>query len=273
MAGTRITVTPAGEAVCAALGVATAADLMSLESGSVVAQSRTTKTMRLATPAGNAYLKRYFVPTFKDWFRGALRWTWLGKSKARREWENYARLQEVGWGIPERLAWADVASGAGALQGCAILTAEVPEAERLDVAWLKGGIDRRSLLNALADRLRVAFQAGWCDRNLHARNILVRHGGSGWELFKIDSPKGIFSRSQWEPSDDDSELEFDLAALDAFARHACTPRERLRVLVAALRFTDRGNRRIVADNVNRFSQELQGREQPRYQEALELAGV
>lgn len=265
MAGTRITITPAGQAVCAALGVATAEALLHLAGGTVVAQSRTTKTVRLETAAGNAYLKRYFVPTLRDWFRGALRWTFLGTSKAQREWENAEAVKRAGWGIPDRLAWADVRS-AGALRGCAILTAEVPGADRLDVAWLQEGMGadaRRRLLNALAHRLRTAFDQAYVDRNCYARNVLVRREDDGWRLFKVDSPRSTTGRQAF----------VDLAALDSFARNVCSFRERWRVLRRFAHDRDRTATLEIARAVDVHSLKLQRREAGRVSEATGASAI
>ncbi len=257
--------TPAGQAICDALGVSSASELMAVTGGEIVAQSRTTKTVRLETAAGTAYLKRYFVPTFRDWLRGALRWTWLGKSKAQREWDNADRSAKAGWGIAERLALAEVRT-AGALRGCAILTAEIAGAERLDVAWLKGGMDaddRRRLLNALGRQLRTSLDHSYVDRNCYVRNILVRASGGECTLFKIDSPRATIGGRE----------SVDLAALDAFARNVCSFRQRWRVLRRFAADIDRAAILRLAGEVDARSSGLQGREAPRVHEAQEASTV
>jgi hypothetical protein len=258
-------VTPAGQAICDALGVSTAPELMAVAGGEIVAQSRTTKTVRLATAAGTAYLKRYFVPSFRDWLRGALRWTWLGQSKAQREWVNADRVAKAGWGIAERLALAEVRT-AGGLRGCAILTAEIAGAERLDVAWLQGGMDadeRRRLLNALARQLRASLDHSYVDRNCYVRNILVRAPGGECKFFKIDSPRAVVGRRD----------SVDLAALDAFARNVCSFRERWRVLRRFAAGYDRSATLRLAGEVDARSAALQGREAPRMHDAQEASAV
>jgi len=65
----------------------------------------------------------------------------------------------------------------------------------------------------------------------------------------------------------------ELGALDAFGRHACTVRERWRVLCRALRDRPRDERRDIAAAADGHSLKLQEREAPRLLEAQELAGV
>ena len=103
--------------------------------------------------------------------------------------------------------------------------------------------------------------AGYSDRNLHARNVLLRPSGAGWEWFKIDSPRGGRSQS----------LVDDLAALDAFGRNVCTLRERWRVLVRSLGNKDRQSALLFARFVDAGSAAMQKREAPRLKEAEALS--
>ena len=108
MRRSSLVVTDAGRPACDALGVRSPQALLALEGGTEVARSRTRRTVRLDSPAGAAYLKRYDVPSWRHLVRGLLRWTWLGPSKAAREFHNGARLRAGGWQTPEVWAVAEV---------------------------------------------------------------------------------------------------------------------------------------------------------------------
>ncbi|MCI0341782.1 MAG: lipopolysaccharide kinase InaA family protein, partial [Planctomycetales bacterium] len=177
MFATRIVVTDPGRAACEALGVRTAADVLALPGGRVVSRSRTRSMVSLDVGGGTLYLKRYRYPTARHVLRGLLRGTLLGRSRVRREWENFARLRMLGWGTPEPLLRAEVRRF-GFLRGAALLTRGVEGAERLDAAMARlgaaGAPERRGLARALAGAVRRLHDAGYVDGDLHPRNVLVR---------------------------------------------------------------------------------------------------
>lgn len=255
-------ITPAGAADCAALGVRTPEGLLALPGGETVAQSRTRRTVRLATPGGGAYLKRYWVPSWWHAWRTALRGTWLGRSKARREARNSVRLRQLGWATPEVLALAEVRAW-GRLRGCALLTRAVDDAERLDAClWrLRDGPPgpRRALAAALGRLVSAAHAAGWVDRGLHPRNVLVRWHGEVPAFVKLDSPRG----GRWR-----GVRAMDLAALDAVAEQAWTRTDRLRFLRAyAGAARDGARERRLLRAVARWRARGRRREAPRVHEA------
>lgn len=266
-------ITRAGASDCAALGVRTPHDLMALAGGEVVARSRTRSTVRLATPGGGAYLKRYWVPSFAHFWRALLRGTWLGRSKARREQQNAARLRTLGWDTPDVLALAELRTWGG-LRGCALLTRAVPDGERLDAClWrLRDGpaAPRRALARALGQAVAALHRAGYVDRNLHARNVVVRWQGETPRLVKLDSPRGgrwLGGRWRGTPG-------VDLAALDTVAERACTRTDRLRFLRAYAGVPRCGGReRRLLQAVARWRERSRRREEPRLTEARSHVAV
>ena len=269
MRRSSLVVSPDGRAACAALGVHTAPDLLAVSGGIDIARSRTRSTVRLETSDGPIYLKRYVVPTWGHWWRGALRWTWVGPSKARREWQNAGRLRALGWETPDCLALAEVRT-LGALRACALMTRAVEDAERLDACLWRlrdlgpdGRHQRLALLEALAVALRRIHGAGYVDRNMHPRNVLVRWDGDVPSFVKVDSPRG--RRWPWVST---AAAAGDLAALDAVASCTLTRAERLRFVRCYTGGGRAGAReRRMVQAVARRRERSRRREEPRVAEA------
>ncbi len=171
----------------ASAGLSRVEDFMSFGGGNIIARSRTTST--IAFEAGGDgkrfFLKRYLFPTVRDRLKGALRGTLLGESKARKEWDNFAFLESIGIGVPERCAWGE-ARVRGFVRGCFIVTGEIQGATRAD-NLLAGGFD-----GDLCMRLGMAVAAmhsnAYKDGSLALRNFLV--SGPQGRVFKVDCPKG-----------------------------------------------------------------------------------
>ena len=101
--------------------------------------------------------------------------------------------------------------------------------------------------------------AGWVDRGLHPRNVLVRWQGGAPAFVKVDSPRG--GRWRGTPAT-------DLAALDAVAAHAWSRTDRLRFLraYAGVARCGAAERRLLR-TVARCRARERRREEPRLHEA------
>jgi tRNA A-37 threonylcarbamoyl transferase component Bud32 len=164
-----------------------ARDFLALRGGEVVARSRTTSTTRHSAGGRRFYLKRYLFPTGRDRRRGAFRGTFLGASKARREWRNLGFLEDAGIAVPRRAAWGEVRR-MGFVTGCFLLTEELDGARPLDQELARGRCaDLLPRAGALAAALHSLY---YIDGTLALRNLLVRPERKPESLYKVDCPKG-----------------------------------------------------------------------------------
>jgi len=188
----------------------------------------------------NVFFKQYLYP--------APAWTFVGRrSKARREFENYAVFQRFGIPCPQALACGELRDRLGRLRRAFILTRAVPEAQTL-IEFVQTRCPergtaasrhlRRDIIARLAAMVGRLHEGNFFHNDLVWRNILVTspHGGSP-ELWWIDCPRGRFA---WLRR---GRLQLkDLALLDKGASRNCTRAERLAFMKAYL-----GNPRLDAD--------------------------
>ncbi|MEW6746835.1 MAG: lipopolysaccharide kinase InaA family protein [Planctomycetota bacterium] len=157
--------------------------------GDPVAVSRTSSVVRLppgvlAPPA--VYLKRYWYPGCRDRLKGSLRNTFLGPSRAEREWfyllslwrRHLSPLRPVAFGEDRRLGW---------LRRAFIATEEIPGSRSALEVWAGASDrDRAALLVALGRWIGSLHDAGFRHGGLRLRNVLVLPDAS---LAAIDPPK------------------------------------------------------------------------------------
>src|SRR5262245_39760246 len=74
------------------------------QGGEVVASSRSSEVRRVLLPGGGSggrprivFIKKYWTVSRRQLWSGALRGTFFGRSKVRREFENLSRLRA--WGL------------------------------------------------------------------------------------------------------------------------------------------------------------------------------
>ena len=155
--------------------------------GTSISRSRTSSVSRF--PAGKitrcaAYLKKYWYPTPRDRWRGALRNTFLGPSRAMAEWHHLDRLHRSGL---SRLR--PIAIGEERRRGVlyrALLITEAIEGSLPLVEWLSVQTDRDAALNAVGRWLAALHRNGFCHGALHPRNVVVAPGP---DFCPIDPPK------------------------------------------------------------------------------------
>lgn len=134
-----------------------------------------------------AIRKRFWYPTARDRWRGALRTTWLARSRVEREAANLERIAAWGLQPPLLLAFGE-RRRLGLLHDSFLFTRAL-DARPLDER-LRGERDdaaRRRWLGALGELVGGLHARGFVDRDLHLRNVLATAEGT---LAKIDSAFG-----------------------------------------------------------------------------------
>jgi tRNA A-37 threonylcarbamoyl transferase component Bud32 len=185
---------------------------------------------------------------FKQYIFPAPAWAFIGRrSKARREFENYAAFSRMDIPCAQALACGELRDGLGRLRRAFILTRAVPDAQTLiefvqtrcpSRAAVASRKLRQDIITRFAPMVGRMHQWKFFHNDLVWRNILVTCPPQGTPgLWWIDCPRGRFAwfgrrRLQLK----------DLAALDKQASRNCTRAERLAFVKAYL-----GKRRLDAD--------------------------
>lgn len=185
--------------------------------GTPVQAARSSWVQRVPWGENIVYCKTYVYATARDRRRGWLRTTWLARSRPRREADALRWLRWHGFDAPRPLAVAELRRF-GILHAALILTeavAGVPLSvclPNLDAA------DRSSVLRALRAHVTALHRAGFRDRNLDLRNILLCGDPTQPRFVKIDSPRFRLRRpgrtSDGLARGDWQRLTSSLAALD-----------------------------------------------------------
>lgn len=117
-------------------------------------------------------------------------------SRARREYHNLLRLAELGFDVPEPVAYGQERAW-GLASVSFVLTRAVEGAvglrelaDRPDAApfALPGAAERRALLADFARTLRRAHDAGFFIHTLRAKNLLLGRRDGRWALYVLDVP-------------------------------------------------------------------------------------
>lgn len=158
---------------------------MDRDVGADVVSRRSSWVRRLRTDAGTFYLKCYEYSSWGDRIQNWAKWTapWR-KSRAARECEAFAWLAERGFPAPAHFACLE-RRRAGFLVGATILTSAAPgfSADRLLESATPE--QRTQTARAIGRFVRALHLAGFRDRNLDLRNLIV----AGERIVKIDSPR------------------------------------------------------------------------------------
>lgn len=163
----------------------------------VAAWSRTTDTVYIPHPGGGPgfYLKRYYYPTWRKRWRGALRGTLLGINRAAAEAGALRTLAASG--VPAvRPVAVGRRRGMALLRACFLITEEVPGAVNLTTfaqEMADSGRElpisqRRRFAENLAREVAAMHAEGRSHGQLFWRNTLVRRGvDSEPEFFFLDA--------------------------------------------------------------------------------------
>lgn len=201
-----------------------------------VARSRSTAVFRLPREGGPAfYVKRWEFPTPADRLRGMFRGTLFGRHKAAREAANLEGMAREGVAVP-RVLGAGARRGLVFLERCVLLTEEIVGAKTLLRFVADRPERRRAAVEAVARFTSTLHGKGYTDGSLAPRNLLLREGSGGIEVFKVDVAK---ARRRVPPG---LGMLHDLARLLAAAEDISTRAERFRFLRAYLGGGKLGNR-------------------------------
>jgi tRNA A-37 threonylcarbamoyl transferase component Bud32 len=183
-------------------------------------------------------------------------WAFIGRrSKARREFENYAAFRGMDLPCPQAVACGELRDGLGRLRRAFILTRTVPEARNL-IEFVQTCCPNRTDQTARTLRQGIIARLAPMVARMHGRhffhndlvwrNLLVSSATPGTpEVWWIDCPRGRFAWLRRGPL----RLK-DLALLDKGAARHCTRGERLAFLKVYL-----GKRRLDAD-AKRLAREI-----------------
>ena len=180
--------------------------------GAVVAESRTSQTIRITLPddSGEVYLKRYLYPRF--YWRHALR-----ASRAKREWRSLQQLAHLGLPVPTPVAWGEERRWRRLLRGF-VATVGVPGGRSLEQVLSEdraaGTLAEARLARRLGRLVARMHAADFAHGDLFLRNIVVegtmsRPGG----LFLIDAPGGRRGATPERRQLDLASLDLDTGAL------------------------------------------------------------
>ncbi len=198
-------VDPRFEAVLADAGLDTVSDVLRCSGDRLAAWSRTTDTINVGCSTdengrwrGELFVKRYYYPGWKRRIKAMLRGTFLGRSRARAEYESLTLLRSRGVPTVRPVAYGERRTW-HFLQGCFLITEGVAGATSLIDFVLHQAPhlsprQRRSTLVSLAERVRRMHETGLVHGQLFWRNILIRPTESNdYEFFFLDA--GVAGRS------------------------------------------------------------------------------
>lgn len=175
--------------------------------GEAVVTHRTSWVRRLATPRGTFYIKTYQYGSYAESLRQLLRRpASVLRGRAAREFAALRWLRSNGFEAPE-----PIAHGArrrfGLLASGVLISREWP-GQRLDEVVLDlADAEYAALSGAVAGFVDRLHRAGFRDRNLDPRNVLVRRDGAGWRIAKLDAPRFAL-RAPGAPRDGDAEADW-----------------------------------------------------------------
>lgn len=217
-----------------ALGLDTVAGAVSFRGGEVVRQAGTRRTARLATPAGNFYLK---VHERAPWSQRWLGWILRSPSPARREWDNLRALRRAWFDVPEMVAVGDAPCGPRLPGTSFLLLREIPglPLDRLLARGWDGfpghgrGQARERVIRDVAGMIRRLHGNGFFHRDLYLTHLVVAADERWGRPYLIDLQRveqRFPPRRRW--------LVKDLAALSLSAPAAMSRADRLRFLLQYL---------------------------------------
>lgn len=155
------------------------------ERGEPIVDGRSTWVRRLATDAGTFFLKCYEYRSWRDRLRNCAKWTApLRASRAARECAAYRWLTERGFHGPAHFACLERRQ-AGFLSRAVLVTSAVDGVSAERLLETCGPDERRQTAVRIGSFVRALHRAGFRDRNLDLRNLIV----SGDRVVKIDSPR------------------------------------------------------------------------------------
>jgi len=206
-----------------------------LNSGDVIKRTGSVEVRRVQLGAGAdggaVFIKKYWIGKPSQLWSGMFRGTLFGQSKARREYENLARLRAWQLDAPAPVAYGEERR-AGWLVRSFLISESVSDPTSLQ-SFIRDRLAtlppeesprvRRQLIAGLADCTRRLHEHGFVHHDYFWRNILLSDGDLT-RFFLIDAHKG----RRWRPGEEWRCRAKDLGALDAPASRFFRRTERLR---------------------------------------------
>lgn len=208
----------------------------------LAAWSRTSDTILVFLPgdASSVYIKRYHYPRWRQRFRGMLRGTFFGVSRARSEYRALTRMRALGIQAVRPVAFGERRTG-HFVRSCFLITEAVPDAMALSSfirtfshrrETLPAVRARREILISLARQVRHMHEAGFVHRDLFWRNVLIRLlPDQRFEFYFLDVSVGRRIRM---PQRRQESIIRDIAAMAALAPEFCSKADQLRFLLEYL---------------------------------------
>ncbi|PYI87066.1 MAG: hypothetical protein DME26_07320 [Verrucomicrobia bacterium] len=231
----KVVTSPAWETILRAYHLNTVDAVYDCAAGGVVTRSGTTEVRRVELADGAEprviYIKKYWANSARQLWSSALRGTFFGRSKARREFDNLAKLRAWGLDAPSPAAYGEERHARWLVRSF-LISEGVSEPLPLDVFIrdvLPGQPEperhrlRRELIDRLADYTRRLHERGFVHHDYFWRNILLT-GLSFEHFWLIDAHKG----RRWVSWAQQRSRAKDLATLDAPAPRFFRRPERLR---------------------------------------------
>lgn len=241
----RVVVTPAWRELLRVHRLDAVDAVYQCSAGQVITCSGSTEVRRveLETATGSVmptgqmppvvFVKKYWANRPRQLWSGMFRGTFFGRSKARREFENLARLRRWGLLAPEPAAYGEERRGRWLVRSF-LISAGIPDPLPLD-RFIRDHLPRprrsdpeatgrrRALIDALAGATRRLHEHRFVHHDYFWRNIILS-GERLDQFWLIDAHKGRI----WSAAGERKARATDLAALDAPAPRYFSRTERLR---------------------------------------------
>jgi tRNA A-37 threonylcarbamoyl transferase component Bud32 len=199
-----LVVAPGAEGLLATLGWTGVEEIFAHTEGEVVAQSRSSDTLRVQAVSGEeVFLKRY------RYDRLLLRYLFR-PNRALREWRSLHRLRELRFSAPAPLAWGEERRWRR-LRRCCLITRGIPGGVNLVEHLQRRGRPDWPVLCRLAEDVARMHEVGYTHLDLFLRNVIVQPGSV--ELGYLDAARGGRWTGRRAQLHDLASLDLDLAAL------------------------------------------------------------
>jgi len=162
--------------------------LSSPQLGALVTNHRTSWVRQVSIGSGTYYVKTYNYGSWRDRWRGIGRTTLFSASRVQRERQALEWLSDHGFGGPRVRAVLEQRWMGWLCRGV-LVTEAWPGENVASLLPRLSQTDRATLGAELRCFVQLLHDAGFRDRNLDLRNILVRREPSAWCFAKIDSPR------------------------------------------------------------------------------------
>lgn len=160
--------------------------------GKLVTQAKTRDLIKIELPQGPGFYVKRFTHSGKG-----LR-AYLGRSRARAEWENLQYFDCLGLNAPRLISYGELRQGLNYVAGAYVMR-EIPNVitlpEAMDLSASQDPRWRKQLLTLLGKSVALLHKQGFIHRDLYWRNILVSTDPE-LKLYFIDCPAGSY---QWGP--------------------------------------------------------------------------